>query len=209
MTVYVASILTRASETLQDEGAVRWTQAELMRHLYDGVQALITARPDAYTTTASFTPVAGVRQTLPAEAVSLVEVLNNTATNKRAVVKISQPLLEAFNRDWMGTTPAAIATNYMYDLRTPRTWYIYPPATGDGSVDLVYSTYPAEVTSGAGTYDLSPQWQTPLLAYVLGRAYAKDAEYGGNTAMSTAYMSAFAKDLAGQAAAVAAIAPKL
>lgn len=208
MTVYAASLLTRASEALQDTSYVRWTEAELLRYLYDGVQALITARPDMSTTTAAFTPAVGARQTLPSEAVALVDVLNNTATNKRAVTKVSQPLMEATNRDWMSATPADTAVNYMYDLRTPRTWYIYPPATGGGSVDIVYSVFPAETTSRVGTYDLSSQWQTPLLAYVLGRAYAKDAEYGGNMALSTTYMSAFAKDIEGQATTTAAISPK-
>lgn len=208
MTISTSAILPRCSERLQDAGFVRWTTVELLRHLYDGVQALITARPDVYTTTTTIIPVAGARQTLPSDAIALVDVLNNTATSKRAVTKVSQALLEATNRDWMSATGSDISLNYMYDLRTPRTWYVYPPASGTGSVDLVYSVFPTEVTVVGGGYDISQQWQNVLLDYVLGRAYAKDAEYGGNATMSAAHMAAFNKGISDQESAVSTFSPK-
>jgi hypothetical protein len=217
MPISAQSILQRVQTTLQDLQGVRWTAGELVAYLNDGQRDLITARPDQGATTASMATVAGARQTLPANAISLISVTGNTSGTQRAIRKVSMSTLDAANRDWASSTPAAVFVNYMYELSDPRVFWVYPPsaATG-GSVDVVYSAMPADIPAPTGTsytavtgdIGVPDQWSTALTNYVLGRAYAKDAEYGGNAQLAAAYMGAFASAIGVQLQSSTAVTPK-
>lgn len=217
MTTTVQSIILRAHDALQDSDGVRWPATELVRYLNDGQRALCVVRPDASAAYVALVPVAGARQTLPAEAISLMDVPRNTDGTKRAIRKVDHFSLDCVNRDWQSATGVSIFSNFTYDPREPRVFYLYPPATGGiGSVDVVYSIYPADVPTPSGvlyttcTGDISvvDQWDTALLNYVLGRAYGKDAEFGGNKTLADSYMAAFVGLIGGQLQSSQTVAPK-
>lgn len=215
MTTTVQSIIQRAHDALQDNDGVRWPATELVRYLNDGQRALCVVRPDASSAYAALVPVAGVRQTLPASAISLMDVPCNTSG--RAIRKVDQLALDCVNRDWRSAAGVSAFTNFTYDPREPRVFCLYPPATGGvGSVDVVYSVYPSDVptpsgaayTTCTGNMSVVDQWDTAMLNYVLGRAYAKDAAFGGNKVLSDSYMAAFVAMIGGQLQASQTVAPK-
>lgn len=217
MTTTVQSIIQRAHDGLQDSDGVRWPATELVRYLNDGQRALCVIRPDASASYAPLVPVAGARQTLPATAISLMDVTRNTNGNKRAIRKVEQFALDCVNRDWQSAAGVSEFSNFTYDPREPRVFCLYPPATGGvGSVDVVYSTYPTDVptpsgaayTTCTGNLSVVDQWGTALLNYVLSMAYNKDAEFGGNAALAASYMAAFVGMIGGQLQSSQTVAPK-
>lgn len=208
MPIPAQSILSTALITLQDVTNVRWTTPELLGYLSEGVRALIVARPDAFNKKVAFTPVAGARQALPAECVVLIDILGNTNGSQRAVTKVDMGLLSAINRDWQSGRQSAVARHFTYDERDPFSFYVYPPANGLGSIDLLHSFFPADLTSAGDNVPLNAQWFSPLLNFVLGKSYEKDAEYGGNAAAAGAYMAAFASGLSTQIQAASTVSPK-
>lgn len=208
MTFSAQPLLLDASTTLQDTDRIRWTELELLGYLNAGIKALITARPDTSTKKAAFVPAAGARQALPVEAVAFIDILGNTSGPQRAITKVDMALLSAFNRDWQSGRQYPVARHFTFDPRDPRTFYLEPPSNGAGSIDLLYSVFPADLTDEADEVPLNAQWSNALLNYVLGRAYAKDAEYGGNATAAAAYMSAFAGEIGGQLQSSTAVAPQ-
>lgn len=217
MTTTVQSIIQRAHDGLQDSDGVRWPATELVRYLNDGQRALCVIRPDASASYAPLVPVAGARQTLPATAISLMDVTRNTNGNKRAIRKVEQFALDCVNRDWQSATGVSEFSNFTYDPREPRVFYLYPPATGGvGSVDVIYSVYPADVptpsgaayTTCTGNISVVDQWDGALLNYVLSRAYAKDAEFGGNKVLAESYLSTFMGLIGGQLQSSQTVAPE-
>lgn len=216
MTTTVQSILKSAQTALSDLTGVTWPATELATYLNDGQRQLVIVRPDAGATTASFVPSAGARQVLPSGAVVLMDIPRNSAGTKKAIRKVDQAMLDAFNPDWQSMTGVTEIIHFCYDAREPKVFLLYPPAAGSGaSVELIYSAMPADVNTPGGaaystaTGDISvaDQWAEALLNYVLARAYAKDGETL-NAQLSQTYMGTFAALIGVQLTSSQVVAPK-
>jgi len=202
MALTAQSIIQRATETLQDSTSVRWPVGELARYFNDGQREVALYRPDATVTTAAFTCASGSKQALPAGGSKLLDIPRNTTTSK-AVRLVNREILDAQQPGWHGITPSTGVVHFTYDLRDPRVFYVYPPATSATSLEIVYSAYPTDITEPAsGTYTaitgnlgVPDIYGNVVLDYILYRAYMKDSEYAGNTGRAQAHYTAFANAL--------------
>lgn len=212
MTTTAQSIIRRAAETIQDLSAVRWSTAELVRYLNDGQRESLRLRPDAFATATTLTLVDGAKQTLPATAAKLLDVVRNAAaaSSKRAVRIINRQLLDSQLPDWHIAAPAVTTIHYMYDPINPRQFFVYPPATVLTQLDIVVAQYPTDITEPAssttytsvsGNIGMSDGLANALTDYVIARAFMKDAEQAGNAARAQAhyamYTSALSTDFQG------------
>jgi len=218
MTTTAQYLIKEAQTTLQDLAGVRWPASELVVYLNDGQRDLILARPDANAVAASFVPVAGSRQQLPAASMSLIDIPRNTSGNKRAIRKVEMLALDSIDRDWQSQTGVSEFVNFMYDQREPNIFYLYPPAAGGaGSIEVIYGAYPTDIaapsgdgkayTTVSGNITPNDQWATSLYNYILYRAYSKDAEFGGNAALAASYMGVFTSLIGAQLQSSRAVAP--
>lgn len=210
------SIILDAQLELQDPAGIRWPATDLVKHLHDGQRAIAQKRPDTTATVVTFTPsAAGTRHTLPASAASLIDIPRNAAGRKRAITKVDQVLLDATVRDWQGMPTAAEVLHFMHDLREPRVFLTYPPASTAAALELEYSAYlAATATAGGaaastvtGNIDLPDEWANALRYYVLYRAWSKDAGYGGNPQLAAANLQLFRGELGEQLESAATVSP--
>ena len=216
MTTPAQSIILDAQLELQDPSGIRWPATDLVQHLHEGQRAIAQKRPDTTATVVTFSPAApGARHTLPAAAASLIDIPRNAAGRKRAITKVDQVLLDATVRDWQGMTPSAEVLHFMHDLREPRVFLTYPPASTAAALELVYSAYPAATATAGGAaastvtgnIGLPDEWATALRYYVLFRAWSKDAEYGGNPQLAATNYGLFKAELGEQLESAATVAP--
>lgn len=184
-TTLASTIISRASTILQDSGAVRYPSSQLLDWLNEGQRFIYKVRKDSSAKTTTMALAAGTRQTLPAEADLLLDVVRNatvdpappnTVTYGRALRKTSQPLLDAQSPDWHSHTAKATVTEYMYDPRVPKTFFVYPPSTGTTSVELKYSVIPANLTATSQAINVDDVYEPVLLDWVLMRAYSLEME---------------------------------
>lgn len=198
MKAQAIDIIRAAMLALQDDGT-RWTVQELVGYLNDGQMALAVLRPAETATTITFAPVEGGRQTLPTDAMLLLEVRCNSNGRLRALTLVDRKTLEAVDPEWASMTPNVTPVHYMYTPLEPRVFYLYRPAHVEARLELTYSKYPSRVEppsgstvdSVGGETSLEASWANALRDYVLYRAYAKDAEYGANAALAASYFAAF------------------
>lgn len=205
MSIAASSIIQRCVDILQDGTSVRWPVNELIRYLNDGQREVALYRPDALVTNATITLVQGTKQSLPANASKLIEVVrNNTESSSRSVRLINREILDAQTSAWHELTPQVEILHYMYDPRDPTVFYVYPPASTSAELDLVYSVYPtdiAAVNEGATYSDVVGNLSVPdiygnvIQDYILYRAYTKDSEYAGNAQRAQAHYQTFANAL--------------
>lgn len=215
MTTTAQSIIREAQELLQDTEGTRWPATELVAHLNDGQRDIATIRPDLFTILAAIALVAGPRQALPAACVDFVEMPRNT--NGAALRQADRNMLDAVEPSWYTKAGVQTIKHFCYDAREPNVFWVYPPAAVGASVDAVYSTMPADVatpsgasyTTVAGNIDCPDVCKNSLLHFVLFRAFAKDAEFGGNAAMSAANYQLFKAGIAADAATGQAIKPTI
>jgi len=195
MPVQAQSIIDRVRTQLIDTGsAQRWTDAELLKWLSDGQRTLVAAMPEASSTISNASLVAGVRQTIPADGHVALRINRNA--NGRSCNAVPRDLLNIQYPTW--TTDAASATvkHFFIDEVDKRYFYVYPPNTGTGTVELVYSVMPADLASTTSLLTVRDIYQTPLFDYVMARAHQKDSDFAAGQKTAEMYMQSFVAFLA-------------
>jgi hypothetical protein len=79
----------------------------------------------------------------------------------------------------------------VFDQQDMTAFYVYPPNTGNGYVQLNYSPEPADLTSESQPIVVRDIFQTALLDYILYRACSKDAEYAPGLQLASGYLQTF------------------
>lgn len=193
-------LINRVSRILNDEGGERrWSQPELLEWLNDGQREVVLHRPDASVKSVNFSCTNNARQTLPDEALGLVDVVRNAD---------GTPIFQIVSLEW-GVLDHGIESDqidlFSFDERNPRDFYLHPTPDAGTVVELVYSVLPQEVVvtdfeSGTTPLSISALYANAVLDYMLFRALQKedDAASGSRAA---AHYEAFLSSLAGKRAA--------
>ena len=197
------NIFTRVADTLQDVGNVRWVSTELLRYLNDGRRELAINKPDIYSEHSSVVLVAGTKQSIPSDGNRFIDAIRNYSSSDvvgRVVRLVEREVLDAQNPDWHSTTSTTAIVNFMFDERSPKTFYVYPPASGGGhKLEILYSKSPVDITSSDldSTSVLAKEdlHTNTLYDYILYRAYSKDAEYTGNAQRAVTHFNLFASSI--------------
>ena len=92
-TITTTSIITKVTTLLQDSTNIRWTQSELLDWLNDGQREIVMYKPNACVKNVDVTLVAGTKQTLPADGISMIDSPRNT--NGNAVRVTNRQVLNA------------------------------------------------------------------------------------------------------------------
>ena len=131
-------------------------------------------------------------------------VVMNMAGSKRAPRVVTREILDVETPDWHTSTPDVDVKYYTFDPQNQRVFYVYPPNTGTGSLEVVYAVSPPELADG-DALQVDSVWLPALVNYVMYRCYSKDAEYAANANLAVAYYQAFTNLLAGKTSAEAAL----
>ena len=183
-------ILNRARRQLHDlsdqndnplVGVYRWPEDELLLYINDGMREVAMHRPDSAAKEVEIVLAASSRQAIGDGYVRLIEVIKNAPPNGNRAIRVTQrDDLDRWVPDWhsvTGNTTMGI-TNYVYDERDPRAFWVYPkPAAADSwKVRAVCTKLPTVVTAADDDLDTHDIYMNPLLNYVLFRALTRDME---------------------------------
>ena len=194
-TVTAQTIINKAAIQLTDIANVRWTRAELLSWLNDGMRQIVTIQPSASSTTSVIKLSAGTRQSIPSDGWLLLAIYRNMGTTGttpgRAIRIVSREILDGFNPDWNSDTAKAEVRNYIYTNQDQLAFYVYPPNTGTQYIEINYSAQPTDLTSESQVIPIFDIFQTALVDYIMYRACSKDAEYAPGVALAQGYMTTF------------------
>ena len=203
-TVTAGALLDKATIQLIDLTNVRWTRAELLKWLNDGMRQIVLMQPNATNTVASIKLDAGTRQNIPADGWLLLNVVRNMGTTGavpgRAIRIISRELLNAFNPDWHTDATATVVKNFIYDLADQTHFFVYPPSPGTNYVEINYSMQPVDLTAETQAIPIFDVYQGALVDYILYRACSKDAEYAPGLQLAQGYVATFMAAVQGKEA---------
>jgi hypothetical protein len=193
--ISAATIINKASKLLHDISNVKWTRAELLSWINDAQRQIVILSPNATNKVSTIKLVAGTRQSLPSDGWTLLEVLRNMGTSGttpgRAIRLASRSLLDAFNPNWHDDSPVTAPINYLYDIQDQTVFYVYPPANGNGYIQINYSPDPSDLTAETDAIYVPKIFETAILDYVLYRACSKNSDYAPNAQLAIAYYTAF------------------
>lgn len=216
MAVAAFTVIQRAGKILKDDTGVRWGADELVRWLNDAQTELAIWRPDQVATIQTLALADGFRQSLPATAIKLIDIPNNSGGSRLAVRQIDRKDLDVIEPGWRASTPAAVIKHFIYDERTPRLFEVYPPALS-ATVDACVARYPAKVTEPAagtdygavaGSIDVPDHWVSALVDFILYRAFSKDSELTVNAGRAQSHYQAFGNAIGVDLTAQTTVSPK-
>jgi hypothetical protein len=211
MALLVSQVFLRVQDILTDQAGARWPEAELLRHLNDGRQAIATVRPDLYATITDVVLVAGVRQSLPSDGMRLIDILCNVSAAGAPVSPVrvtSKEVLDAQNPLWVVSTGGSVR-NFMYDERYPRIFHVAPGAVAGAKLRVVYSKSPVEITVTTEELTHEGIYAPSLVDYVAYRCYMKNATWGANAQRAQTHYQMFMQALGAGGAAGVAVAPNV
>lgn len=191
MATAVRSLLNRSAILLNDQEHVRWEESELLAWLNDGQRAVAKGpATDAYILRASITTVAGTVQSMPTDAIRLIDVVKNVSDGS-AILQADMALVDVLGAAWRGQTATATAENFFYDERNPKQFEVYPPQIGGASVEVVYNAQPSDVGITQNIL-IDDMYGDALINYVVYRALSKDSEDSSpELGRATAFYRAF------------------
>jgi len=210
----VNQLMRDARILLQDTDSRRWPVPELLIWINAGGREIATQRPEASVENIPLQLVPGTLQKLPDHATGLLRVIRNLVGGRRppaerigrdAVTIIPREVLDTQTPDWHNPDrhpPKKVVDHVVYDEADPRSFYVFPPNSGAGHLEVVISRIPAvvdqtdtpnSVASYSGKHvPVDRAYQNALLDYVLYRAYSKDASFTGDAERAVRYYNAFA-----------------
>lgn len=202
-TVTAKTIIDKATIQLIDLTNIRWTRAELLSWLNDGMRQIVLIQPSASSTTVSKLLVAGTRQTIPVDGWLLLSVYRNMGTNGttpgRTIRIISREIIDGFNPNWHTDTAKAEVRNYVYTDQDQTAFYVSPPNTGTQYIELNYSAQITDLTAETQPIPIFDIFQSALMDYILYRACSKDAEYAPGLQLAQGYLATFVAAIQGKA----------
>lgn len=199
MSTTISSLTSKASTMLNDAGQVRWTEAELLGWINLGLKEVVTFDPPAHTKTVAHALVAGAAQTLPSEALTLINITRNLAadgiTPGRQIRRCDKSSLDAMFPNWEQEPKKSYTSNWMYDPRDPLSFDVSPPVLAGTKIEVTYSYHPADVTAGE-PMPISEKYIGALLDYIMYKSLAKETEQPESAKRAAAHFSAFTSAIA-------------
>ena len=198
MTIEAKIIIGRCQEELNDTKGVRYPASLMRVYLNQAQLDMQTLRPDVTATDAEYTLVAGHEQSLPDDAASLIEITSHVASPKGFISKADEYTLNTSHPGWRNEPQRSKIIHWMFDIRDPRRFSVYPPAIAGTKVHAKHSAYPVDIppTTGdgktvdtvLGNISVERKWSGALQAMVMHYAYSKDLEGAGNMQLSQMYL---------------------
>ncbi len=195
-TVPILTIIKRVNTLLVDSTFTRWTKQELLDYYNDATKAIVLVRPSAHTKNVQFNCAAGTKQSLPADALRLIEVLRNA--DGKVIRFVPRRALDDSYPDWHAGKDGTSVAAYTYDDRDPKNFYLYPGPAAAVKVDVIYSVAPqskelvdVENSQTPALADLDDIYINPLIDFMLYRCFSKDAEYAANGTRADRHYNAF------------------
>ena len=196
--IQVQDIIDRVTDLLLDKDRTadeaRWADDELLRWINDSRMAILTRRPQAGAVIEPMPLVAGSLQSVPEDAVTFLDAIRNLGvdgqTPGRAIRRTDRQNLDDDDFYWHKATQKAEISQFTFDDRVPKRFYVYPPAKAGTQIEISYAKNPDAVAALTDGLDFAPEYIDAVVNYVCYRAKAKDSEYS-NAAEASAYYAAF------------------
>jgi hypothetical protein len=177
----IASDITLVvSSQLNDVDRITWLEDALHEYLTTAEEQIVSIRPDSYSVVTTMQMVAGTKQSLPATALRLLDIKRNMGsdglTPGRAVLVTDNDSLDLFEAGWNTAAQVAAIYNFIYDERTPNTFYVDPPSDGNGHLEISVSQIPPQITSENQPLVVKDIYRNALIQWCMFRAYSIEVD---------------------------------
>jgi len=208
------TIVNNVAEELSDATFITWTKDELTDFLNSAQRQTALIRPDVSSSVENITLVSGTKQSIPATALRLLDIVRNMGADGNTAGKpiwpIPEKTLNSYRPTWHSETGKTVIKNFIYDEKTPNTFYVYPPAhaTTTVIVEAKVSTSPADITDvDNDAISIDDIYEGPLRHWMMYLAYSKETDSTESRDLARQQQASFYKSLTGKTQVDIALSP--
>jgi hypothetical protein len=190
--VEILRLVSGALQDLEPGNPKRWEWKEgddsgsgLLDFLNDALLAVALQRPDATAVTDTVLLAPGMRQKIPKDALTLVEVIRNMGGNGEcpgpAIMPANPDILLSWGRI---CHCSCVIDNFAYDRSTnPAFYYVYPsvPESGDVFVEITYSAKPKHISNPDDDLPIVDSYAPAIKHHMLASIMSGDSESSNMT----------------------------
>jgi hypothetical protein len=193
--------ITRAGILLADVASTRWAEATRLLWISEAQLAITILDPRATRTTVTLALSAGYRQSLPADALAMLDGTYNGAGGVVTPVRVRQQL-DLEDPGWTAAVGDANAQHLIPPQPGEKDFIIYPvqPAV-PGTLEITYSKNPVDITASTDTLGIEDEYFTALVNYLVYRAQQQDDDNMQEVSTSDKFYQAFIAAMPYQAGA--------
>lgn len=185
----LAEVMAAVATALNDIEHITYTEEQLLQGINRACLATVLVNPAAHTRLIKVVLVAGIVQTLPEQAIRLIDAYYRLDEQEQPIAPLTLVERKAF--DFLPAPPGYPVQHVAYDPAIPDQFVVDPAASAGEQLLLLCSERPAVVTSVDDPLPLSIQYQEPVIEYVLYLMYSRDAERSPNAQRALAHRQAF------------------
>lgn len=224
----VKDIISRVILMYHDEDYARITKYQYLQMLDDAIMQVVLVRPDSHEKRVVVPLAKGARQSLPDDAITLIDVYANaqplpdgTHADGKPILQVSRKDLDYFSNWYSDLATGADITEFAYDQRFPNKFWVNPPV-GDlpTYAELGYSFEVPSYADALTSEDLfmqvldmeipiSNRFRTALVSYMLYLLYSTDSTSQADRQVAASYLSAFNTELTQGYAAELSVIPRV
>jgi hypothetical protein len=176
----VSKLLTEVASQLIDTSNTRWTSQNLLDYYNMGVRTICTIDHSAYTSRIVMGLSSGTYQQIPTAANRIIQITRNMGTSGidagRNITLVNKEIFDRCYPGWAVDTQATQVIHFMYDGASPREFFVYPPNDGTGTIEMIYSATPTDVTDTNTNILLNANYIPALYEYIMFMAFDKDSD---------------------------------
>lgn len=194
-TILASELIVQASEIAEDQSNVTWTETQILGWLNEAQKIIASLRADASVTLGVVLLVSGTKQSIVGRR--LMDVVRNMGsdgiTPGKAVRLVERGIKDDFNPDWHADATSMEIKEYIYDVRVPDEYYVYPPVSSshDIYVETLEATVPADVATASNSINVSDIYAPNLMEWMLFRIFCRDAEQVPDAQRAATHFSNF------------------
>jgi len=213
MAITANTIIVGASELAQDEGNVVWEADQALAWVNDAQRAVASVRADAVIDTDPLLLVPGTKQEITGRR--LMSIGRNLGPDQTtpgpAIRLVDRGMKDDFNPDWHTDDASTEILEYMYDARSPKLFYVWPPVhpTTDVYIEATQSVDPTDCTSASSPIDMDDIYGPALIEWVAYRFFCRDAEEVPDVQRAVRHFTNFFQILGAKMQADMAVNPKV
>lgn len=191
-------IVEEVASELADTSYITWSKSELTGYLNDAQRQIALVRPDASSAVENITLVAGTKQSIPSDARRLLDITRNMgsdgSTPGKPIRATEAETLNLFRPTWHSEAGRTVIKNFVYDERTPDTFYVYPPAHAATTViiEAKLAKNPTDISDvDNDAISLNDVYISPIRDWMLYRAYSKEVDSTDSRSLAVQHLNSF------------------
>lgn len=167
-----SDVLSRVRDGLVETTAKFWSDAELYRYMTDGEREINLITNANIISTAATTVTSQSGYTLPSDCLAVTRV----AYDGVPLRKLDQNMRDRDGLDMPGYGGALTTSNPTHWFELSGTGYLWPTPAAAKTLQWYYLAEPASITTSSSAFTVRANYHTPIVDYVLYRAYVKDQD---------------------------------